>query len=646
VLRHLILAVLLTATACLTLDPLPTEADAGSGRITMAEPIRLTDTRPNKVTSIALPPGLINVTLVGPNSSGDASVRSCGTARASSDASVPLVPGLTSQLKLISSDSSCLYATAAVSVLVDELAVVSADPVPGGSQYVGLPAPVRLREATFGAGRHRLTRPAVVPADATAMVLSLTAGGDSAGAVGIGRCGHPPAFTDLSNPAALPVTVAFARIGPGDGDPCIDVVGGPLDVGVELLGWLSPVGPDPTALPPMYSLSGGPSLEPGLLPINPDRALDTRNGIGCIDDGVEVCAQYFRRFTANTTYRIDLGDYVTPWTTALSLNVTATGPAAAGFVTVWPCGPLPETSSLNFDTGQTVANLVVASLDADGGLCIRSTVDVHVLADVAGLYDFAFGEPVQTVTPKRLLDTRNAIGVPGRTSVAADGVVALQVTGRGGVPVGAVAATMNLTAVGAGAAGFATVWPCDAPRPDASNLNTVTGGTRPNLVTVALSASGTACIYTSVAAHLLADVAAWYGPGGVAGLVELAPVRILDTRNAIGAPLAKLGANNVLTLQVVGRGGVDSDADSVIMNVTATGTEAAGFVTIWPCDAARPVVSNLNFAAGETNPNSVSVKLSATGTVCLFSDATTHLIADVAGFTTSTPTDVVTLRLR
>jgi hypothetical protein len=82
------------------------------------------------------------------------------------------------------------------------------------------------------------------------------------------------------------------------------------------------------------------------------------------------------------------------------------------------------------------------------------------------------------------------------------------------------------------------------------------------------------------------------------------------------------------------------------MNVTATGTEAAGFVTIWPCDAARPVVSNLNFAAGETNPNSVSVKLSATGTVCLFSDATTHLIADVAGFTTSTPTDVVTLRLR
>ena len=51
-------------------------------------------------------------------------------------------------------------------------------------------------------------------------------------------------------------------------------------------------------------------------------------------------------------------------------------------------------------------------------------------------------------------------------------------------------------------------------------------------------------------------------------------------------------------------------------------------------------------AAGETNPNSVSVKLSEAGTVCLLSDESTDLLADVAGFTTSTPTQVVTLRLQ
>jgi hypothetical protein len=413
VLRRLLLTVLLTATACLALAPTPTGAATWSGRITMQEPTRELDTRPVQLTSTLLPVGLISVTVVNPAVDGHASVRACGAPPATTDPSVPLSPGLTSQLKLVDSDGSCLYATTPVSVIVDRLAQVAAAPIPGGSQYVGLPTPIGLRDATLGAGQHQLSRPAVVPADATAMVLSLVVAGDGAGAVGIGRCGQPPSSTDLSIPAALPVTVGFARVGPGDGQPCIDVIGGPVDVGIELLGWLSPSGPDPTSLPPMYSLSGGPSLEPGLLAINPDRALDTRNGIGCVGDGVATCAQYFRRFVANTTYRLDVVDYITPWTTALSLNVTATSPAGAGYLTVWPCGPMPDTSSLNFGAGQTVANLVVASLDPDGGVCIRSTADVHVLVDVGGLYDFGFGEPAQTVSPERLLDTRNAIGVAG-----------------------------------------------------------------------------------------------------------------------------------------------------------------------------------------------------------------------------------------
>ena len=443
----------------------------------------------------------------------------------------------------------------------------------------------------------------------------------------------------------MPAIVALPRIGPGD-TLCLQTSGGPFDVRVDLLGWLSPTGPDPTALPPMYALRSGPSLEPGLVPINPDRALDTRNGIGCVDSAGLTCLQFRTKFGEGSTYRVDLSDYLSPWTTALSLNVTATAPEADGFLTVWPCGSIPDTSSLNFARNQTVANLVVASLDATGGVCIRSTANTHVLVDVNGVYDFAFGEPVRSVAPARILDTRNAVGVSGGTPLPPDGVVTLQVAGRGGVPVGADAVTLNVTAVTAAAAGFVTAWPCDEPLPDASNVNFAAGGTRPNLVTVALSAAGTACLYSSASVHLLADVASWFGEGGSSGLVELSPQRILDTRNGVGAPLAKVGANGVLTLQLVGRGGVDADADAVLLNVTATRTEAAGFVTIWPCDAARPEVSNLNFAAGETNPNSVSVKLSGAGTVCLFSDATTDLLADVAGFTTSTPTQVVTLRLQ
>jgi hypothetical protein len=99
-------------------------------------------------------------------------------------------------------------------------------------------------------------------------------------------------------------------------------------------------------------------------------------------------------------------------------------------------------------------------------------------------------------------------------------------------------------------------------------------------------------------------------------------------------------------LQVSGREGVRSDATAVVMNVTVTGTTSAGFATVWPCDAGRPTVSNLNFRAGDTVPNLVSVKLSAAGTVCIFADATTDVLADVAGFFTDQPTPALVLTLQ
>jgi hypothetical protein len=632
---------------------MPAAADGPpTGRVTLIDPMVMVDTRPGKITSAYVGPGVRRVTFAAAAADGVASVRPCASAAAPTDPSVALTPGIPSHLAVVSSEEQCAFSTVPVSMIVLAEGTVAPTPIAGGSQYVAMSTPLELFDSTVSSPLFvpptslSLGRPSALPVDATAAVLSLTMLGNEFGYATIKRCGTgSSSLADLAVPTTMPAVVSLPRIGPSD-TLCLETYGGPFDLRVELLGWMSPSGPDPTALPPMYALRSGPSQEPGLVPISPDRALDTRSGIGCVDAGGGFTCGVPRKFLAESVYRVDLLDYLSPWTTALSLNVTATGPDADGFLTVWPCGPIPDTSSLNFGRDQTVANLVVASLDADGHLCVRSSATTHVLIDVNGAYDFAFGEPAESVTPSRILDTRNSIGVPGRSPLPADGVVTLQVTGRGGVPVGAAAATLNVTAVSAAAAGFATAWPCDVPRPDASNLNFAAGGTRPNLVTVALSASGTACLYSSASVHLLADVASWFGEGGSTGLVELAPARILDTRNGIGAPVAKLQANGVLTLQVVGRGGVDADADAVLLNVTATRTEAAGFVTIWRCDADRPDASNLNFASGETNPNSVSVKLSAAGTVCLFSDATTDLLVDVAGFTTSTPTEVVMFRLQ
>jgi len=70
----------------------------------------------------------------------------------------------------------------------------------------------------------------------------------------------------------------------------------------------------------------------------------------------------------------------------------------------------------------------------------------------------------------------------------------------------------------------------------------------------------------------------------------------------------------------------------VVLNVTATGTAGAGFITVFPCGSPLPDASNLNFSAGQTVPNSVIAKIGTGGKVCLYSVAGTHLIADANGY--------------
>jgi alpha-tubulin suppressor-like RCC1 family protein len=125
-------------------------------------------------------------------------------------------------------------------------------------------------------------------------------------------------------------------------------------------------------------------------------------------------------------------------------------------------------------------------------------------------------------------------------------------------------------------------------------------------------------------------------PAG-SGYVSLDPVRLLDTRPDGGTidglfhPGTKLAGGQEIRLQVGGRGGVPATAAAVVLNVTVTEPDAAGYLTAYPCDTPRPNASNLNYSPGQTIPNNVIVKTGTSGTVCLYSQQTTHLIADING---------------
>ena len=128
----------------------------------------------------------------------------------------------------------------------------------------------------------------------------------------------------------------------------------------------------------------------------------------------------------------------------------------------------------------------------------------------------------------------------------------------------------------------------------------------------------------------------------------ITPTRFMDTRSGLGG--AGFGAGESRSMQVSGRAPIPaSGAVAVTLNVTVTEPSGSGFVTVWPSDRAQPLASNLNFVAGQTIPNFVTVGLGADGGVKFFSQVGTHLVVDVvgyfyAGFNPVTPARVMDTR--
>jgi hypothetical protein len=252
------------------------------------------------------------------------------------------------------------------------------------------------------------------------------------------------------------------------------------------------------------------------------------------------------------------------------------------------------------------------------------------------------GGAFRPVTPVRILDTRAGLGAP-TAKIPPAGAINVQVAGQGGVPamnaaIPPTAVVLNVTATNPTGSGFFTVYPSGAPRPLASNLNFLAGTSVPNLVEVPLGPDGKVTVYNGSggSTDAIFDVAGWVTTPQAAtdgnGLYQpLPPGRLRDTRLGAGTPLA---ADTTLPVQVAGQGGVPATGvSSVILNVTVTGPTASSYLTVHPSGVTRPVVSNLNFEAGQTVANRVMVPVGADGKVMIYNHAgSTHVVVDVNGW--------------
>jgi hypothetical protein len=209
-----------------------------------------------------------------------------------------------------------------------------------------------------------------VPADADAVVLNVTATNPSAGSyLTVWPNGEP-------RPTASSVNFAAGKTVPNAVTAKVGTAGrvqiyndkGTVDVIVDVVGY--------------FEQGEGDAFHPLADPV---RIQDSRSG------GFQV-GPYSTPWGAGTSRTVlveaEVPAAIPASATGVLLNTTVTGTTAGSFLTIYPNGdPKPNASSLNWASGQTVANAVTAKLGTDGRIRVdNQSGSTHVLMDVAGYY--------------------------------------------------------------------------------------------------------------------------------------------------------------------------------------------------------------------------------------------------------------------
>jgi hypothetical protein len=317
-----------------------------------------------------------------------------------------------------------------------------------------------------------------------------------------------------------------------------------------------------------------------------------------------------------------------PWSTVRSFSVLADRKCSNGcgnygaFLLPWlnAAGKMTISLSNGGDYPLWLANgslyrPTFYTADVPGPVSAGSSATPPAFPTTGGTAGFTAVDPV------RLVDSRADGQAFGRLAAGGQAVLDLRTAG---MPAGATAVALNLTAVNPGANGFVRAYPCVQSEPATSNVNQVVGGVQTNAVIVAVG-DGRICLRSSTAVDLVVDLNGWLSPSSAVGLQPVASRRLVDTRTGLGGSL-RLGPQQTIQVPVVGAG---SPATAVALNVTAVDPSASGFVTAWPCGTDRPNVSNLNPEPGVTQPNLVNVRVGAGGAVCLYTSQETDLVVDL-----------------
>ncbi len=371
---------------------------------------------------------------------------------------------------------------------------------------------------------------------------------------------------------------------------------------------------------------GGPSSALQYVPVTPCRVADTRNAVGAFG-GPEMSAGQTREFDIPTS-----ACNIPATAVAYSLNVTVIPDAALNYLTLWPSGQTqPIVSTLNSD-GRVKANAAITPAGSNGGVDVFTYDATQVILDIDGYFvpaGTASALSFYPVTPCRIADTRNATGPLGAPYVAAGSTRNIPVLSAAcGIPGGAQAYSVNVTAIPHTALNYLTSWPAGQAQPLVSTLNATTGEVTANAAIVPAGSGGNISFFASDDIDLVLDVNGYFAAPASGGLslYTLLPCRVLDTRSSSGA------FNGLLAVAVGASAcAPPGTAQGYVLNATVLPPGPLNYLTLWPDGQTQPVVSTLNAADGAITSN-MAIVPTTDESIDAFSYNPTQLILDLSSY--------------
>jgi hypothetical protein len=296
--------------------------------------------------------------------------------------------------------------------------------------------------------------PGVAPGTTGVMVRVLVRNAAVGGYLAAYTCAAGPPGTSTLNYAAGRVNATMSLVGVSDGSICVSSTAS-IDVRIEVVGIVSTLGV-------------------GVVPTTSRRALDTRTA------GAPLLAK--------TPVTIDPTALGTPrGAKAVTVTVTLLAPAAAGNISLGPCGGIPWTVGYTTASAQVFSAIVRTN---DTGLCVSTTTATHLVLDVTGVW--AGTLPLGITGPTRVYDSRSTGAI-----TTAERRITLP------LPAGAKRAQLTIAVLG-GSAGALFAWNCASPRPTASVASTLG---MPVAVTATMDVTGgQLCVASTGSLHAIVDL--------------------------------------------------------------------------------------------------------------------------------------------